>query len=177
MVRLYLTTHPLKCYNASLVKGLYQLPSSCRMEQRLHFPRGPPTPPILENCAVQTIEDEVTICPRSIIEYIVHDSRLVPMFFLQDFPGADQLGREDLGAKIKIRSCDGAEIGIVWLQNADILLPKFAGTTPTLNTFGFRVRGNTSVKVRLVEQIPTANGFVTLNWKWRRRTWIVDLIL
>jgi hypothetical protein len=85
--------------------------------------------------------------------------------------------------KIKIRSCDGAEIGIVWKEfpalgcNADILLPKFAGTTPTLNTFGFRVRGNTSVKVRLVEQIPTANGFVTLNWKWRRRTWIVDLIL
>jgi hypothetical protein len=90
------------------------------------------------------------------------------VFFLQDFPGADRLGREELETKIKIRSCDGAEIGIVWAQNADILLPKFAGTTPTLNTFGFRVRGNTSVKVRLVEQIPTADGFVTRNWKWRK---------
>jgi hypothetical protein len=147
------------------------------MEQRLHFPRGPPTPPIFDKCSVQTIEDGVTICLGSIIEYIVHDSRLVTVIFLQDFPGADQLGREDLGTKIKIRSYDGAEIGIVWAQNADILLPKFAGTTPTLNTFGFRVRGNNSVKVRLVEQIPTPDGFVTRNWKWCKGTWVVDLIL
>ena len=94
------------------------------MEQCLYFPRGPRTPPILGNCAVQTIEDGVTICPGSIIEYIVHGSRLVLVFFLQDFPGAYQLEIEDLGTKIKIRSCDGAEIGIVWAQNADILLPK-----------------------------------------------------
>jgi hypothetical protein len=147
------------------------------MEQRFHFPRGPPTPPILDNCSVQTIEDGVTLCLGSIIEYIVHDSRLVPVIFLQDFLGADRLEREDLETKIKIRSCDGAEIGIVWAQNADILLPKFAGTTPTLNTFGFRVRGNTSVKVRLVEQIPTHDGFVTRNWKWRKGIWVVDLIL
>jgi hypothetical protein len=82
------------------------------------------------------------------------------VFFLQDFHGVDQLGREDLETKIKVKTCGGADIGIVWAPNADILLPKFAGTTPTLNTFGFRVRGNTSVKVRLVEQIPTADGFV-----------------
>ena len=102
------------------------------MEQRLHFPRGPPTPPILGNCVVQTIEDGVIICPGSIIEYIVHDSRLALVFFLQDFHGVDQLGREDLETKIKVKSCGGADIGIVWAPNADILLPKFAGsgTTP-----------------------------------------------
>jgi hypothetical protein len=147
------------------------------MEQRIHFPRGPPTPPNLDNCFVQTIDDGVTICLGSIIEYIVHDSGLVPVIFLQDFPGADRLGREELETKIKIRSCDGAEIGIVWAQNADIMLPKFAGTTPPLNTFGFRVRGMTSVKVRLVEQIPTADGFVNRAWKWRKGTWVVDLRL
>jgi hypothetical protein len=147
------------------------------MEQRLHFPRGPPTPPILGKCVVQTIEDGVIICPGNIIEYIVHDSRLVPVFFSQDFLGVNHLGREDLGTKIKVKSCGGADIGIVWAPNADILLPKFAGTTPTLNTFGFRVRGNTSVKVRLVEHIPTAYGFVIRNWKWRQGTWDVDLTL
>ena len=147
------------------------------MEQRIHFPRGPPTPPNLDNCFVQTIEDGVIICLGSIIEYIVHESGLVPVIFLQDFLGAELLIREELEAKTKIMSCDGAEIGIVWTKNADILLPKFAGTTPPLNTFGFRVRGMTSVKVRLVEQIPTADGFVIRNWKWRKGIWVVDLIL
>ena len=130
------------------------------MEQRTNFPRSPPTPPNLDNCFVQTIEDGVIICLGSIIEYIVHKSGLVPVIFLQDFPGAELLIREELETKTRIKSCDGAEIGIVWSKNADILLPKFAGTIPPLNTFGFRVRGMTSVKVRLVEQIPTADGFV-----------------
>jgi hypothetical protein len=79
---------------------------------------------------------------------MVHDSGLVPVFFMRDFPGVDHLGREDLGTKIKVQSCGGADIGIVWAPNADIVLPKFAGTTPTLNTFGFRVRGNTSARYK-----------------------------
>ena len=147
------------------------------MEQRTRFPRSPPTPPNLENCFVQTIEDGVIICLGGIIEYILHESGLVPVIFLQDFPGEELLIREELETKTRIKSSDGADIGIVWSKNTDILLPKFAGSTPPLNTFGFRVRGSASVKVRLVEQIPTADGFVDRSWKWRKGAWVVDLTL
>ena len=133
------------------------------MEQLIQFPRGPPTPHVLDNCVVQTIEDGTVICPGNIIEEMVHDSGLVPVILMHNFPRVDHLVMEDLGTKIKVQSCGGADIGIVWAANDDILLPKFAGTTPALNTFGFRVRGNTSVKVRLVERIPTWGDFRWLN--------------
>ena len=144
------------------------------MQQIVHLPRSPPTPPVLMDCFIQTIEDGISICSGGIIEYMVHDSGLVPVIFMDEYPGAHKLGREDLGSKIKIQSPNRGDIGIIWTENPDILLPKFAGTTPSLNTFGFRVRGKTSIKVRLVERIPIDGGFATRNWKWRFGIWIVD---
>ena len=144
------------------------------MDQIISRPRAPPTPPVLSESNIVTIEDGIPVCPGGIIEYIVHNDELVPAIFMDDFPQAHKLGRDDRGPKIKIQSPNRGDIGTIWLENPEILLPKFTGTTPSLNTFGFRVRRKTSIKVRLVENISIEGGFVTRHWKWRSGIWILD---
>ena len=41
---------------------------------------------------------------------MVHDSGLVPVIFMDEYPRAHKLGREDLGSKIKIHSPNMGDI-------------------------------------------------------------------
>ena len=138
---------------------------------------GPPQPPHppqpnLENCEIKAVQSDRIIARGECIVMLPGAVPPVPAIPVQDLEGFNTQPHNN-PRHLHVVMDTGEHVGVIDDDHSEYILPKFAGSTPSLDNLDhndFRVLGKKNCKCRLVEQLPGGEACV---WKWKNG-WVKD---